>query len=412
MTAEAAILNKSAIAVAADSAITVGKSRVHTLSNKIFAISDSTPIGFMIYGYSEFCGVPWETLVKVFRKDCAKKKYRTVSECLDEFLKFVGDTKFLNEKHQTENLIRFTVDMLDRVLLVANKLGEGDWEKRLSSAIDVGLASTDPIDFKVPDLDEFTKNAAPIVDAVVEDANGPRADSDKIPKTLEPQIVKLVHHALGCRVASTRKAGVVMFGFGEDELFPHLASVETDSSCLGQVRVLARRQHVVNDENPVSVISFAERTVSQLFMENVSSDMRRYFDELAAKLALAVADQVIRQNLHLPDDEEKVARALIKRTVDKLLSEASKRTSKYIIEGSVRPILRVIEGLPKEELARLAEAIVEVTALKKKVSGSVESVGGPIDVCLITKGDGLIWIKRKQYFDLEINQQYLNHRFN
>jgi len=29
-----------------------------------------------------------------------------------------------------------------------------------------------------------------------------------------------------------------------------------------------------------------------------------------------------------------------------------------------------------------------------------ETVAGPIDVAIISKGDGLIWIKRKHYFDL------------
>jgi hypothetical protein len=36
-----------------------------------------------------------------------------------------------------------------------------------------------------------------------------------------------------------------------------------------------------------------------------------------------------------------------------------------------------------------------------------ETVAGPIDVALITKGDGIIWIKRKHYFKEELNPQFL-----
>jgi len=35
-----------------------------------------------------------------------------------------------------------------------------------------------------------------------------------------------------------------------------------------------------------------------------------------------------------------------------------------------------------------------------------ESVGGPIDVALISKGDGFVWIERKHYFRAELNHHF------
>ena len=64
MTSEVAIINHSAIVVAADSAVTVGRDKVHTSANKIFAVSNASPIGAMINGYAEFAGIPWETLLR------------------------------------------------------------------------------------------------------------------------------------------------------------------------------------------------------------------------------------------------------------------------------------------------------------------------------------------------------------
>lgn len=32
-----------------------------------------------------------------------------------------------------------------------------------------------------------------------------------------------------------------------------------------------------------------------------------------------------------------------------------------------------------------------------------ETVGGPIDVAVITRGDGFIWIRRKHYFEPSLN---------
>ena len=54
----------------------------------------------------------------------------------------------------------------------------------------------------------------------------------------------------------------------------------------------------------------------------------------------------------------------------------------------------------------MAEALVNLTSLKRRVSMEEESVGGPIDVAVISKGDGFIWIKRKHYFDPSFNRDY------
>ena len=62
--------------------------------------------------------------------------------------------------------------------------------------------------------------------------------------------------------------------------------------------------------------------------------------------------------------------------------------------------------LPKDELAAMAEALVNLTSFKRKVSMQTETVGGPIDVAVISKSDGFIWIKRKHYFEPELNPQF------
>jgi hypothetical protein len=54
----------------------------------------------------------------------------------------------------------------------------------------------------------------------------------------------------------------------------------------------------------------------------------------------------------------------------------------------------------------MAEALVSLTSLKRRVTTDAETVGGPTDVALISKGDGFIWIKRKHYFSSELNHDF------
>lgn len=63
MTSEVAILNRHGIAIAADSAITIGQHRVWKTSNKIFSLSPRNDMAIMIYGGADFGGLPWETLI-------------------------------------------------------------------------------------------------------------------------------------------------------------------------------------------------------------------------------------------------------------------------------------------------------------------------------------------------------------
>lgn len=59
----------------------------------------------------------------------------------------------------------------------------------------------------------------------------------------------------------------------------------------------------------------------------------------------------------------------------------------------------------------MAEALVNLTSFKRKISLEIETVGEPIDVAIISKGDGFIWIKRKHYFDPKINLRFIENYF-
>ena len=76
----------------------------------------------------------------------------------------------------------------------------------------------------------------------------------------------------------------------------------------------------------------------------------------------------------------------------------------------IDPILEVVRTLALPELANMAETLVNLTSFKRHISDSLETVGGPVDVLVISKGDGPIWINRKEYFDISKNIEYYNRK--
>lgn len=87
MTSEILIMNDTCIALAADSASTVG----HKIfsADKIFELSRNQPIAVMTYGTASISSVKLEILVKEFRRSIGDKRFETVRSCSEAFLKFI-----------------------------------------------------------------------------------------------------------------------------------------------------------------------------------------------------------------------------------------------------------------------------------------------------------------------------------
>lgn len=71
MTAEIAIMNRNAVALAADSAVTItwgNGSKVYNGAEKLFALTKYHPVGVMVFGTGDLCRVSWELIVKQYRK--------------------------------------------------------------------------------------------------------------------------------------------------------------------------------------------------------------------------------------------------------------------------------------------------------------------------------------------------------
>ncbi len=77
-----------------------------------------------------------------------------------------------------------------------------------------------------------------------------------------------------------------------------------------------------------------------------------------------------------------------------------------MMERYTTSIYQAVRFLPKDDLAQMAETMVNLTGFMRRVSMSPETVAGPVDVAVISKKDGFIWIKRKHYFDMKYNHNF------
>ena len=97
--------------------------------------------------------------------------------------------------------------------------------------------------------------------------------------------------------------------------------------------------------------------------------------------------------------------------LDKIIQSITSQITSEMKTSYTDPLLNTVINLDKEDMANMAESFIALTSLVRRMQPGEETVGGPVDVAVISKGDGFIWINRKHYFKPELNPQFFNNYF-
>jgi hypothetical protein len=430
MTTEIVIMNKSAIALAADSAVTIPfidqqgqKNKIFNSANKLFTLSKRAPVGFMVYGSATLMGIPWEILVKLFRSSLSDTKLNTLEEYVAAFFDFLSSNDIFNELGDAYLMqiatsvfqsIRKSVDESVREKVSAeHPLTEADIVNILNDII----------------MKQNTKMNAEAENSVISSekrkdlaTNYAEMISSFFPKYFENLPLseehksKLIDMAInGAAIGPMEQSGIVFAGFGEKEIFPSCLDFDVRAIFDGNAIRYKKRQLQVNHLQNSLIVTFAQSDDVSTFMEGIGKPIGNFFSQ-ALRLTLTkhfpekLADAII-EKLKMPLENKKdiidVAADMGKGAYTEIIKEINNiKKAKF-----VDPVVKATSFLNKEELATMAETLVNLVSFRKQVTLDAETVGGPIDVAIITKGDGFIWIKRKHYFDPSLNHQFFANYF-
>lgn len=409
MTAEIAVLNKSAIALAADSTMTLSGTTKRYPGNKLFALSRNHPVGVMFYHNAEFMGIPWETLFKMFRQRIPPAGRPAVEDYAIDFLRYLSESDLSSSEQDSANLLRIADDLLARLYLAVDEernaeATDGDDTAALRTVLESRLANV-PAEESVVFLPHVD-----CADVIHEHRDGIKEIINRhfqdfvVDQDSRELLFRYLAATLQSSGLSAGHAGLVFAGFGEDELFPSLIEVATDGMIGGALKIVVRQEYdIARDGTRAAIVPFAQSEMVQRFMSGVDSDFINYL-ELAAYWRFRNLAQTMSGDD--PEDETDDRIEALNQFAVALTEDLIGDVRRFCGERFERPILTIITHLPKEEFASMAEALVSLTSLKRRVSPDEESVGGPVDVAVISKGDGFIWSKRKHYFDPRLNPDF------
>ncbi len=417
MTSEVVLMNRQAVAMAADSAVTIsGHQYLKTYQSvdKLFPLNDAQPVGVMIYNNAEIMSTPWETVISLYRDATRGRSLDTVQDYAEDFMNFISgnpdlfpadhqDTEFLKHVAVVFTVIAEDFDAQIRKIAEANGARVKD---HLSAVFEFVVGQLHADYQRYPD-------DAPRNDL----ACFPGGMGEQVRRRYRAEIEQLIDSLIGALrsdygaltvsdatrerlreiavFAVTRDAffehytGVVFAGFGAREKFPSMRSYLTSSVILG---ILKRKQDraadMTSDGGPI-VQPFAQDRMIRTFLTGMDQYLRMFMYGETLKLSMNLVSDVITRAPISDQQRQALFRDYSENNMGHALREFFKSIDAYQYAVHTRPIYRAIGSLPKRELGETAASLIKLNSFQQKVMHSVETVGGPIATAVITRNGGL-----------------------
>jgi len=295
MTAEAAIMNRNGVVLAADSAVTAeisssGDNEIYNSVHKLFRLSDS--MGVMVYGSASFLGVPWEIIIKLYKQEISDKKdgFNTVSECREFFVRFLIENKddFFTEKNIQSYIKKRSYSFFKHISEeIDDEISSS--LKRRSPSEDITKRGLEIIAGKV--INEYKESLgkqSPIKAinfSAQEFYNKHKEDIEEtrdnvfsgniISKTAREKLLRISKLLL--ERVFFKESGIVILGFGKDEITPSLNEISIESFICSDLKYRIEKDcNLKKDGLNARLFPFAQTDVPQGFISGIHPDFEKF----------------------------------------------------------------------------------------------------------------------------------------
>jgi hypothetical protein len=375
-------MNTSAIAMAADTAVSVPYgtgTKTYTRARKLLPLHKTQPVAVMVWDAPGYCALPWEVIVGEFRRENPGVLLK-LDDYVEAFFQFVdGQTNWVTGNDE--------VAFLGEVLNPEIQLLEEAWsaklhrQDRLSSdaevaalAAEVGRAFAATTRRRYVPANLWTgprTGELQNLDANVEKLllNGARDIWKHLGGELRAQLIELgrerMLHIIGDEPGSS---GLVFAGYGKNELFAQARVWRVNGRLDSKTRRVKRNTFSVSTTHPSLILPVAQEGVIHSFLKGLHPEVNQMVSDIVDDLASQFAN-----GLTLAQE--------IKEQFDAAISKRGDE------------VARAVEFLPPGDLAMVAGGLIHMTALRNRATITADTVGGPIDLLLLSRADGIRWVE-------------------
>lgn len=388
------VINRNGIALAADSAGTFnGNEMFYNSMNKVFSLSHNNVAGAIIYGNLSIYNVSVEQIMKEFSVYMdSQEDINDFFEVLPMFQKFIKNKNlyYKFDKAETgycQNWIKnLSVEWGNKLKIIIdspNFISEAN--QLLLEFKDVLTSLPKIMNYDISEYinDKYLDYYDKIINIVVPDIK----NYTDIKTQLWEYICLFFNLQIKDEVKS--RTGLFFAGYGKNDAFPKYIEIDLYTVINGEVKFKVSSTFEEKN-NQGQIKPLAQDDVILTFCKGISTTFVNYIPQKVGELITQKIDEL--PSSYTSDQKDDLKKILLNCKV-----ELSNAINAQIQNNNVNPIFRSVDLLPLSEMAFLAENLVNITSLKRLYSldGRQQTVGGPTDVAIISKGDGFVWIKNK-----------------
>lgn len=172
------------------------------------------------------------------------------------------------------------------------------------------------------------------------------------------------------------------------------------------MRYWKNKTYKIDYDNPSEVVPLADASAMKTLIEGVSPAFKLESFRRVRKLLETMPEFIFNPVQEIADEPRRKYILDARKSIPGVLRAFLDEMDEFRKDNYVYPIKQSIASLPISELGNVAESFLGASQVLKKVNPDLETVGGPVDIAVISKGDGFVWIKRKHYFNEEINPSF------
>ncbi len=414
MSAVVGILNTQAIAIAADSAVSIN-GKIYNRALKIFTLSKYNPVGVMIYSSATFMQTPWETIIKMYRAQLKETSFDTLKDYVDNFKAYIHSQNFFEDENVQKNYLLSSLfyplysNVFNRSepkvtaeLSILDAIDEECDSLVTSWSVDYGLCN-EFADFHLEQFNEYLGDT--FENSVTEFFNVRGVTlSNPIKEKLKIISIGIIRN----EEQFTFYTGLVFVGYGNTQIFPSLVSANIHFGIQDRLKFYETDNISVTHNMTSAIRPFAQTDAMNTILRGIAPNLDVIYYENTRQYIEKYNQQLVGIIQPLFPD---LANAISGINVDDQMKDFTDKIQEAKRVNYINPLMDAVSSLSKEDLAEMAESLIYLTYLQKKITFAAEDVGGAVDVAVLSKGDGFIWIKRKHYFKPELNRFFFDNYF-
>ena len=405
MTSQIVLMNKLGIALASDSALTIrlgDNRRTYGSAEKIFQIGPEHKVAVLHSGSTEFMGYPYEVLITEWRKTLTRP-LSTLRAYADSFVRWLSHRPDLFSQEVQEGFVEYHAReyFLELRRLILERLEELEispesWndEETLEFVADFFRKDVKWLDERENSEGLSEKWADSIYSSIqhkIKEAFDYVFDDIPMNFLITEIIETISHQILFKAIGNDSDARLAFSGYGEEQIYPEHVWIELRGVVADKPRFSIDQLVVSNDHESwlqTHAQSEAIHTYLRAYHSSFLDGSKRNLRETITKIQQKIDDK-LEGEIQLEIENE------LSEIQDQAIEELEKSFEDNSYNRFVKPFTGTLAGLPTTSLAKMAESLIELQILRQSSQAIQDTVGGPVDVAVITLENGFTWFRHK-----------------